>query len=86
MSKMRAVDATSPKGPLKMVEREIPQPSPRKVRIKVQACGLCHSDSFTKEGTWLGITFPRVPGHDVLARPQSSTSMHAEPASRKRTD
>jgi len=48
-----------------MVEREIPQPGPRQVRIKVQACGLCHSDSFTKDGTWPGITFPRVPGHEI---------------------
>ena len=62
---MRAVEATGPQGPLKMVEREIPQPGPRQVRIKVQACGLCHSDSFTKERTWPGITFPRVPGHEI---------------------
>jgi len=62
---MRAVEATSPQGPLRMVEREIPQPGPRQVRIKVQACGLCHSDSFTKDGTWPGITFPRVPGHEI---------------------
>jgi len=62
---MRAVEVTSPQGPLKMVEREIPQPGPRQVRVKVQACGLCHSDSFTKEGTWPGITFPRVPGHEI---------------------
>jgi len=65
MPKMRAVEVTSPQGPLKMVEREVPQPGPRQVRIKVQACGLCHSDSFTKEGTWPGITFPRVPGHEI---------------------
>jgi len=65
MPKMRAVEATSPQGPLKMVEREIPQPGPRQVRIKVQACGVCHSDSLTKEGTWPGITYPRVPGHEI---------------------
>jgi len=65
MPKMRAVEVTSAKGPLKLVEREIPQPGPRQVRVKVQACGLCHSDSFTKEGTWPGITFPRVPGHEI---------------------
>ena len=62
---MRAVEVNSPQGPLKMVEREIPQPGPRQVRIKVQACGLCHSDSLTKEGTWPGITYPRVPGHEI---------------------
>ena len=48
-----------------MVEREIPQPNPRQVRIKVQACGVCHSDLFTKEGLWPGIEYPRVPGHEV---------------------
>jgi D-arabinose 1-dehydrogenase-like Zn-dependent alcohol dehydrogenase len=65
MSKIRAVEVTSPQGLLKMVEREIPQPGPRQVRIKVQACGVCHSDSLTKEGTWPGITYPRVPGHEI---------------------
>jgi D-arabinose 1-dehydrogenase-like Zn-dependent alcohol dehydrogenase len=48
-----------------MVEREIPKPGPGHVRIKVQACGVCHSDSFTKEGSWPGIQYPRVPGHEV---------------------
>ena len=62
---MRAVEATSPKGPLKMAEREISQPGARQVRIKVQACGSCHSDSLTKEGMWPGIKYPRVPGHEI---------------------
>jgi D-arabinose 1-dehydrogenase-like Zn-dependent alcohol dehydrogenase len=65
MPKMRAVEVTSPKGPFQLVEHEIPQPGSRQVRIKVQACGLCHSDSLTKEGTWPGITYPRVPGHEI---------------------
>jgi alcohol dehydrogenase/propanol-preferring alcohol dehydrogenase len=65
MAKMRAVEVTSPNSPLRMVEREIPQPGPRQVRVKVQACGLCHSDSLTKEGLWPGITYPRVPGHEI---------------------
>jgi len=65
MAKMRVVVVPSPKAPFKLVEREIPQPGPRQVRVKVQACGLCHSDSFTKEGTWPGITYPRVPGHEI---------------------
>jgi D-arabinose 1-dehydrogenase-like Zn-dependent alcohol dehydrogenase len=65
MSKMRAVQVTRPNGPLELVEREIPQPGPGSVRIKVQACGICHSDSFTKEGLWPGIQYPRVPGHEV---------------------
>jgi D-arabinose 1-dehydrogenase-like Zn-dependent alcohol dehydrogenase len=48
-----------------MVEREIPTPRAGQVRIKVQACGVCHSDLFTKEGAWPGIEYPRVPGHEV---------------------
>jgi len=48
-----------------IVDREIPQPGPGQVRIKVQACGVCHSDLFTKEGLWPGIEYPRVPGHEV---------------------
>lgn len=65
MSKMRAVQVTRPNGPLELVEREIPEPGPGLVRIKVQACGICHSDSIVKEGLFPGITYPRVPGHEV---------------------
>ena len=54
-----------PKGPFELVEREIPEPGVGSVRIKVEACGICHSDSFTKEGTWPGIQYPRVPGHEI---------------------
>src|SRR3954465_4245218 len=65
MATMRAVQVSRPGGPLEMVERDIPTPGARQVRVKVQACGLCHSDSLTKEGHWPGITYPRVPGHEV---------------------
>jgi D-arabinose 1-dehydrogenase-like Zn-dependent alcohol dehydrogenase len=65
MAKMRAVQVTSAGGPFEMVEREIPTPGPRQVRVKVHACGLCHSDSLTKEGHWPGIQYPRVPGHEI---------------------
>jgi D-arabinose 1-dehydrogenase-like Zn-dependent alcohol dehydrogenase len=65
MSKMRAVQVTRPKGPFELVERDIPEPGVGSVRIKVAACGVCHSDWFTKEGTWPGIQYPRVPGHEV---------------------
>src|SRR5213594_4236094 len=65
MAKMRAVQVTRPDGPFETVERDIPQPGPRQVRVKVQACGLCHSDSLTKEGHWPGITYPRIPGHEI---------------------
>ena len=66
MLKMRAVQVSRPKGPFEIVEREIPEPSPGSVRIKVQACGICHSDSITKEGLMPGIQYPRVPGHEVV--------------------
>ena len=62
---MRSVQVSKPKGPLEIVERDIPEPGPRQVRIKVQACGVCHSDSFTKEGLFPGIQYPRVPGHEI---------------------
>ncbi|MGZ8452360.1 MAG: alcohol dehydrogenase [Candidatus Binatia bacterium] len=65
MAKMRVAQVTRPNGPLEIVEREIPQPGAGSVRVKVEACGVCHSDSFTKEGAWPGIQYPRVPGHEV---------------------
>lgn len=65
MANMRAVQVVHPNGPFELVEREIPTPGPGAVRIKVQACGICHSDSFTKEGTFPGIQYPRVPGHEI---------------------
>jgi D-arabinose 1-dehydrogenase-like Zn-dependent alcohol dehydrogenase len=65
MSKMRVVQVTRPKGSLELVEREIPEPGAGAVRIKIEACGVCHSDFFTKEGLWPGIQYPRVPGHEV---------------------
>jgi D-arabinose 1-dehydrogenase-like Zn-dependent alcohol dehydrogenase len=65
MAKMRAVQVTRPNGPFELVEREIPEPGMGAVRIKIQACGVCHSDSVTKEGTLPGIQYPRVPGHEI---------------------
>jgi D-arabinose 1-dehydrogenase-like Zn-dependent alcohol dehydrogenase len=63
---MRAVQVSRPGGPFELVERQIPKPGPRQVRVKVQACGLCHSDVLTKEGHWpSGIAYPRVPGHEI---------------------
>jgi D-arabinose 1-dehydrogenase-like Zn-dependent alcohol dehydrogenase len=66
MAKMRAVQVSRAGGPFEIVERPIPEPGAGLVRIKVQACGICHSDSFTKEGQFPGIRFPRVPGHEVV--------------------
>lgn len=63
---MRAVQVSRPNGPLEMAERPTPEPGPGSVRVKVQACGICHSDSLTREGTFPGLQFPRVPGHEVV--------------------
>lgn len=63
---MKVVQVAKPNGPLEVVERAIPEPKPRHVRIKVQACGICHSDVFTVAGLWPGIEYPRVPGHEVV--------------------
>src|ERR1700722_20203615 len=63
---MKAAQISRPNGDFEIVEREIPAPGAGQVRIKVQACGVCHSDSFTKEGTWPGIEYPRVPGHEIV--------------------
>lgn len=65
MSKMRVVQVTHPKSALELVEREIPEPGVGSVRIKVEACGVCHSDAVTKEGAFPGIQYPRAPGHEV---------------------
>jgi D-arabinose 1-dehydrogenase-like Zn-dependent alcohol dehydrogenase len=63
--KMRVVQVAGPKGGFELIEREVPEPGRGAVRIKVQACGICHSDSFTKEGLFPGIQYPRVPGHEI---------------------
>jgi D-arabinose 1-dehydrogenase-like Zn-dependent alcohol dehydrogenase len=62
---MRSVQVSTPGGPFEIVDRDIPEPGPTQVRIKVQACGICHSDSITKEGLFPGILYPRVPGHEI---------------------
>jgi D-arabinose 1-dehydrogenase-like Zn-dependent alcohol dehydrogenase len=62
---MRVVQVTQAKGPFELKERDLPAPGPGKVRIKIQACGICHSDMYTKDGLWPGIQFPRIPGHEV---------------------
>lgn len=62
---MKVAQISKPGGDFQIVEREIPEPDAGQVRIKVHACGVCHSDVFTKEGQWPGIQYPRVPGHEV---------------------
>jgi D-arabinose 1-dehydrogenase-like Zn-dependent alcohol dehydrogenase len=66
MSKMRAVQISRQNGPFEIVQRDIPEPGSGSVRIKVQACGICHSDSVVKDGALPGIQYPRVPGHEVI--------------------
>ncbi len=66
ISPMKAAQIPKPGADFEIVEREIPKPGPGEVRIKIQACGVCHSDVFTKEGSWPGIQYPRVPGHEVV--------------------
>jgi D-arabinose 1-dehydrogenase-like Zn-dependent alcohol dehydrogenase len=63
---MKVAQIPKPGADFQIVEREIPTPGARQVRIKVQACGVCHSDALTKDGLWPGIQYPRVPGHEVV--------------------
>ena len=65
MKTMRVAQIPAPKGKFEIVERPIPEPMPSTVRIKVAACGVCHSDVVVKEGLWPGLQYPRVPGHEV---------------------
>jgi D-arabinose 1-dehydrogenase-like Zn-dependent alcohol dehydrogenase len=65
MARMRAAQVRAAKGAFEIVERDVPEPGPGQVRIRVQASGICHSDVLTKEGHWPGIRYPRVPGHEV---------------------
>ena len=66
MPRMRAVQVKNANGPFELVERDVPEPGAGQVLIKVQACGVCHSDAFTKLGAIPGIAYPRVPGHEVV--------------------
>lgn len=68
MAKMKAAQISKPRGDFELVEREIPQPGPRQVRVKVEACGICHSDVLVKENLWPGLQYPRVPGHEVAGK------------------
>jgi D-arabinose 1-dehydrogenase-like Zn-dependent alcohol dehydrogenase len=62
---MKAVQVSKPGGNFEVVERPVPEPGRGQVRIKVEACGVCHSDGLVKEGHWQGIEYPRVPGHEI---------------------
>lgn len=65
---MKAVQISKPRGDFEVVERPIPEPGRDQVRIKVEACGICHSDALVKEGLWPGLQYPRVPGHEIAGR------------------
>ena len=65
---MKAAQISKPGGSFELVEREIPQPAGGQVRVKIEACGICHSDVLVKDGLWPGLQYPRVPGHEVAGR------------------
>jgi D-arabinose 1-dehydrogenase-like Zn-dependent alcohol dehydrogenase len=66
--KMKAAQISKAGGDFELVERDIPEPGPGQVRVKVEACGICHSDVLVKEGLWPGLQYPRVPGHEIAGR------------------
>src|SRR5436190_7972119 len=66
--KMKAAQISKPGGNWELVERDIPEPGPAQVRVKVEACGICHSDVLVKDGLWPGLQYPRVPGHEIAGR------------------
>jgi alcohol dehydrogenase, propanol-preferring len=68
MAKMRAVQISKIGGPFEPVEREVPEPKTGQVRIKVEACGVCHSDAIVKYAAIPGMTLPRIPGHEIAGR------------------
>ncbi len=68
MPRMKAVQVSKPGGDFELVERAVPEPGRGQVRVKVEACGICHSDVLVKEGLWPGLQYPRVPGHEIAGR------------------
>jgi len=67
-TKMKAAQISKAGGDWELVERDIPEPGPSQVRVKVEACGICHSDALVKDGIWPGLQYPRVPGHEIAGR------------------
>jgi propanol-preferring alcohol dehydrogenase len=68
MGKMRAVQVSKANAPFELVEREVPSPGDRQVRIRVEACGMCHSDAFVRAGAFPGLVLPRIPGHEIAGQ------------------
>ena len=85
---MRVVQVAKPNAPFELVERPMPEPGPREVRIKVEACGICHSDSYVVTGTYPGVRYPAVPGHEIAGRidkvGSDVTAWRARPEGRRR--
>jgi D-arabinose 1-dehydrogenase-like Zn-dependent alcohol dehydrogenase len=67
-TKMKAAQIGKAGGDWELIERDIPEPSVGQVRVKVEACGICHSDALVKDGIWPGLQYPRVPGHEIAGR------------------
>jgi D-arabinose 1-dehydrogenase-like Zn-dependent alcohol dehydrogenase len=67
-TKMKAAQISKAGGDWELVERDLPEPGPADVRVKVEACGICHSDVLVKDGQWPGLQYPRVPGHEIAGR------------------
>ena len=65
MARMRAVQVSRAGGEFELIEREIPEPGRGEALVRVQACGICHSDSYAKEGGFPGTTYPIVPGPEI---------------------
>ena len=68
MAKMKAVQISAANGPFQLVEREVPNAGAQQVRIRVEACGICHSDAFVKFGAYPGLQLPRIPGHEIAGK------------------
>jgi D-arabinose 1-dehydrogenase-like Zn-dependent alcohol dehydrogenase len=65
---MKAAQVSKPNGDFELVERAVPEPGENEVRVRVEACGVCHSDMMVKEGLWPGLKYPRIPGHEIAGR------------------
>jgi D-arabinose 1-dehydrogenase-like Zn-dependent alcohol dehydrogenase len=68
MKHMKAAQVSKPNGDFELVERAVPEPGENEVRVRVEACGVCHSDMMVKEGLWPGLKYPRIPGHEIAGR------------------
>ena len=67
-NQMKSAQISKAGGDWELIERDIPEPNANQVRVKVEACGICHSDALVKEGLWPGLQYPRVPGHEIAGR------------------